>query len=580
MGRGSKEPGPRAWPLVVALALIVLLCIWADQLDRPTPASSVASNIVSDLRSMKTAVLMFSRDSWDEAVRWTALPGGATSVDAPSRYLSPYLDWPERSATRHRFEIISDDQDLLWRVGRDLSDELPSTREKLEMKARSVGLLNGDGAPYTSKDAFAYMVCWSYKGMLDARASDVIKGLEDARRAAFELYAASRDEAVAWDAILEGPSPAEAATRYLGQKFEGYRFIIRGADDGPRWMMGLALPNELSEVLERLRARAESEGLLDEEGRPYSGGGSVWLAWGLGEMEADIEAARIVASLHGVRDELYKLYADRRDELAGRRSLPEGLTPAGAAAKYLSPYIGPERLAPYRLAVEYSLKRGDGYYRPGPFLMAGRDVSDGSGLGARIPGRSAYGPADVRRMLTARALGSGLRNERGEVYGGEDAAYLPWDMSEESPERLAADCAANLRCLEDAALRFYAEHQAEASQWTALPESPDIAAEKYLEPYVTAARGYLWRVELQKWWNSPMRKVFRFLIARIHGETRWLVGQQPRRDARGMWEILATNAERWGLVNEDGSPYSGGDVVYMAVSFDICARDGRDRDHR
>ncbi len=109
---------------------------------------------------MKAAAMLFRADSLDEVVRWTALPEGVTPIDAPGRYFAAYSDRPERYTARdhpYRFEIISADRDILWRVGCDLSYELPELREKLEARVEHVNLLNANGTPYSSEDAVVYM---------------------------------------------------------------------------------------------------------------------------------------------------------------------------------------------------------------------------------------------------------------------------------------------------------------------------------------------------------------------------------------------------------------------------------------
>ena len=546
--------------LVCFIVLLLLFFIFVQimlQTHGSAVPAALASGIVADLREMRRAAWEFFADSM-EAALWTSLPDGVTSMDAPAQFFSNYVDNPRKYGedghhhTRYRFEIISTDHEVLWRaavlVSRDDSHD-PAVRQKLAARAERAGLLNAQGKPYTSEDNAAYMV-WSVGEMLaetlDTKANNVVKRLGDAKKAAFALYAASRDEIVQWDALPEEISPAEATTRYLGLKAGAYRFAIRRTEDGPRWAVGYDLSWDVPEMVKSMIARAEAGGLTDEEGKPYSGGGAVWLRWGLGVMEGDIEARQIIDGLKGVLPELYKLYAEYRDELMKMRSLPEGMSPAEAAAKHLPLCLEPERLAamPYRLSVADSL------------LLIGCDVSDGSPWGKGILGRRGYDPSDVRERLRLMVTleGMDIRNERGEVYAGEDAVYLPWDMTENTPGRWAANCVGNLRGLRKAALMFLADNADKAPRWTALPEGVTSwdAVDRYLGDYIKGRPPHL------------------YLIVTSRDEApRWLVACRPFPGNAETRRLLAAHAERWNLIEEDGTPYSGGCVVYMAVSFDI-----------
>jgi hypothetical protein len=95
-------------------------------------AAADASVIISDLRSMKAAVMMFYASSMDDAL----------SITLNAAYLKPYMDNPGKydGGEYLLHETLPNNK---WWVGYDLDAARRSktVKDKLEGKARSVGLL-------------------------------------------------------------------------------------------------------------------------------------------------------------------------------------------------------------------------------------------------------------------------------------------------------------------------------------------------------------------------------------------------------------------------------------------------------
>ena len=146
---------------IFIVLLILTLAMMGE--NRGDPSTGWNSTIVSDLRSMKFGIMFFFEDSADEIIHWTALPGGVSSVDAPGRYLSAYMDHPERYAKPghpYRLEITSDDHGVLWRAGCvipvhlrfETTAYISTVKEKLMRRARLTGLYDETGKLYSGGD--------------------------------------------------------------------------------------------------------------------------------------------------------------------------------------------------------------------------------------------------------------------------------------------------------------------------------------------------------------------------------------------------------------------------------------------
>ena len=129
----------KGFTLVELLIVIVIIGILAAAMLLSTgsaTASAKASNIISDLRSMKSACLLLYADSMDEFDANPDLFKGLTPKDA----LRKYVDNPEKYTTAYSFEAAGDGK---WYVCYTINDADAGAEEikaKLAGKAKSVGL--------------------------------------------------------------------------------------------------------------------------------------------------------------------------------------------------------------------------------------------------------------------------------------------------------------------------------------------------------------------------------------------------------------------------------------------------------
>ena len=147
----------KGFTLVELLIVIVIIGILASSMmlsSGSATAAAEASNIVSDLRSMKAATLMFYIDSMD------ALPD-----DLDLRYLTRYMDNPGKFTTDNGYIFAQSGTTatgLNWWVGFDLG-RAKKTREvgdKLAARAKSVGVYRDQNTTdeYTGGVGTAWMI--------------------------------------------------------------------------------------------------------------------------------------------------------------------------------------------------------------------------------------------------------------------------------------------------------------------------------------------------------------------------------------------------------------------------------------
>ncbi|MDR2527932.1 MAG: prepilin-type N-terminal cleavage/methylation domain-containing protein [Synergistaceae bacterium] len=139
----------KGFTLVELLIVIVIIGILASSMllsSSSATASAEASNIVSELRSLKAATMMFYSDSMD-----TVNSGGANTVindpGSAKALLGKYMDNPEKLSGLYLFkstEIAGVGRK--WFVGYNLSSVTGEVREKLAGKAKSTGLYSGAGS--------------------------------------------------------------------------------------------------------------------------------------------------------------------------------------------------------------------------------------------------------------------------------------------------------------------------------------------------------------------------------------------------------------------------------------------------
>lgn len=142
----------KGFTLVELLIVIVIIGILAAAMllsSGSATASAEASNIVSNLRTTKAALLMWYADNMD-AVTATALPAALTNLPVA---LAKYLDNPSNVAGVTVLQPTTGDFNGKWLVGYSVS--LDDVKEKLAGRAQKTGLL-GSGAVGTEPDSGDY----------------------------------------------------------------------------------------------------------------------------------------------------------------------------------------------------------------------------------------------------------------------------------------------------------------------------------------------------------------------------------------------------------------------------------------
>ena len=139
----------KGFTLVELLIVIVIIGILAAAMllsSGSATASAEASNIVSNLRSLKAATMMFYADSMDAVAAANGqLPGGV-NVDA----LKGYTDNPDRFANGKGY-LFASNVNKNWFVGVDLSvlkmsSTVSDVMKKLEGKKDSLVLISSTNA--------------------------------------------------------------------------------------------------------------------------------------------------------------------------------------------------------------------------------------------------------------------------------------------------------------------------------------------------------------------------------------------------------------------------------------------------
>jgi general secretion pathway protein G len=137
----------KGFTLVELLIVIVIIGILVSSIllsNYSVTASAEAMNIVSELRNLKTATMMFFVDSMD-----VVNAGGAkTAIDvtgSAKTLLGKYMDNPEKLTELYMFRTATIGNGMRWFIGYNLSNVTSEVKEKLEGKAKSTGLLAGNG---------------------------------------------------------------------------------------------------------------------------------------------------------------------------------------------------------------------------------------------------------------------------------------------------------------------------------------------------------------------------------------------------------------------------------------------------
>ncbi|MDR1874805.1 MAG: prepilin-type N-terminal cleavage/methylation domain-containing protein [Synergistaceae bacterium] len=148
----------KGFTLVELLIVIVIIGILASAMmlsSGSATAAAEASTIVSDLRSMKAASLMLYADSMDY-FNVSPVPPLSTT------YLKPYVDNPDKYNSGGNYKFTKD-ASYKWWVGYNLIGRTPEVKNKLEGKAKSIGLFGAVGNlsstnAYKATNASVWMV--------------------------------------------------------------------------------------------------------------------------------------------------------------------------------------------------------------------------------------------------------------------------------------------------------------------------------------------------------------------------------------------------------------------------------------
>jgi prepilin-type N-terminal cleavage/methylation domain-containing protein len=145
----------KGFTLVELLIVIVIIGILAAAMmlsSGSATASAEASNIVTDLRSLKAAALMLYADSMDDFNTGAITTG---SIE----YLKRYMDNPSKfnaiSGGSNPYKFVIDTGGNKWWVGYNLTDgrKTREVNEKLAGKAGSIGIY-ASSTSYASANNF------------------------------------------------------------------------------------------------------------------------------------------------------------------------------------------------------------------------------------------------------------------------------------------------------------------------------------------------------------------------------------------------------------------------------------------
>ena len=128
----------------------------SPEATKQNEASRDTSNIVSNLRNLKAASLMFYADSMDVVNS----PDFVMPADIVENTLVRYVDNPAEFQSGQYQLIMKGNR---WFVGYDVSQESPEVRAKLAEKAKSTGLFGEpdpaqNASPYTEEKSIVWMI--------------------------------------------------------------------------------------------------------------------------------------------------------------------------------------------------------------------------------------------------------------------------------------------------------------------------------------------------------------------------------------------------------------------------------------
>jgi hypothetical protein len=103
-------------------------------------SSAEAANIISMLRNLKAATMMFFADSMDQFQNDGDMAIINLDNRSVERLLSPYMDNPEHVKEKYLFIATKNNNTKRWLVGRSLSDVSVDVKRVLQQKAKDVKL--------------------------------------------------------------------------------------------------------------------------------------------------------------------------------------------------------------------------------------------------------------------------------------------------------------------------------------------------------------------------------------------------------------------------------------------------------
>ncbi|MDR1376161.1 MAG: prepilin-type N-terminal cleavage/methylation domain-containing protein [Synergistaceae bacterium] len=136
----------KGFTLVELLIVIVIIGILASAMllsSSSATASAEASTIISELRNLKAATMMFYADSMDDINANKSGTASALKASTAITLLKRYMDNPEKLGGNYMFK--SDTTGSRWWVGFLVSGNTDEVKEKLQGKAASTGLYGGSG---------------------------------------------------------------------------------------------------------------------------------------------------------------------------------------------------------------------------------------------------------------------------------------------------------------------------------------------------------------------------------------------------------------------------------------------------
>lgn len=119
--------------LLLLLLMVLMVVVDRWQLGREAPISIEASNVITELRSMKAGVVMYLADGIDSPDKFPYPVPRANNIGR----IAVYMDRPEKYvADRYGFYV---EENVLW-VGGNLTDMPFEYRQRLQDRAEKTGL--------------------------------------------------------------------------------------------------------------------------------------------------------------------------------------------------------------------------------------------------------------------------------------------------------------------------------------------------------------------------------------------------------------------------------------------------------